>query len=147
VGGTTTARPFESNAIELERRGVRFLVRIITKMCEAITSRMPVGYEDETGFHYGVAEARLIPIRTGRIPNRSPRETCLKARRVAMRVPNFDSADSRFLNGMLHPYILSGCRPNPKSRVRYYTPDSDLCGGGTGGSSGPYRDQLLKGNF
>jgi hypothetical protein len=91
ASGTTTARPCESNTIELERRGARFLVRIITKVCAAITSRMPVGYEDETGFHYGVAEAQPILIRTGRIPNRSPRETCLKARRVVMRVPNFGS--------------------------------------------------------
>jgi hypothetical protein len=64
--GTTTARPFESNAIELEKRGAGFLVRLITKVCETITSRMPVGYEDEAGFHFGVAEARLIPIRTAR---------------------------------------------------------------------------------
>jgi hypothetical protein len=75
--GTTTALPLESNAIEIEWRGVRFLVRIITKMCETIISRVPVGYEDETGFHYGLAEARLIPLRTGRIPNRSPRESVL----------------------------------------------------------------------
>jgi hypothetical protein len=74
VSGTATALPFESNALEIEWFGVRFQVRIITKMCAAITSRMPVGYEDETGFHYGVAEARLIPVRTGRIPNRSPRK-------------------------------------------------------------------------
>jgi hypothetical protein len=58
---------------------------------------MPVGYEDETGFHYGVAEAQPILIRTGRIPNRSPRETCLKARRVVMRVPNFDSGGQSLL--------------------------------------------------
>jgi len=69
AGGTTTALPCERNAIEIEWREASFLVRIITKVCEAITSRMPVGYEDETGFHYGVAEARLIPIRTGRNPN------------------------------------------------------------------------------
>jgi hypothetical protein len=67
--GTTTVRPFKNNAIQLERRGAGFLVRIITKVFAAITFRMPVGYEDETGFHYGVAEARLIPIRAGRIPN------------------------------------------------------------------------------
>jgi hypothetical protein len=60
-------------------------------VCKAINFRVPVGYEDETSFHYGVAEARPILIRTSRIPNRSPRETCLKARRVVMRVPNFDS--------------------------------------------------------
>lgn len=110
AGGTTTALPCERNAIEIEWRGVRFLVRIITKVCAAITSRMPVGYEDEPGFHYGVAEAQLCLIRTGRIPNRSPRETCLKARRVAMRVPNFDSGGQSFLKrdvSSLHPVRLS----------------------------------------
>ena len=56
ASGTTMALPFESNALENEWRGVGFLVRITTKMCEAITSRVPVGYENETGFHSGVAE-------------------------------------------------------------------------------------------
>ena len=74
VSGTATALPFESNALEIEWSGVTFCVQIIKKTCEAITSRMPVGYEYEAGFHYGLAEARLIPIRTGRIPNRSPRK-------------------------------------------------------------------------
>ena len=77
AGGTTTVVPFERNVLEIEGRGVRLLARIVAKMCEAITSVAPVGYEDEAGFHYGVAEARLIPIRTGRIPNRSPRECFL----------------------------------------------------------------------
>ena len=75
ASGTTTALPFESNAIEIEWREVRFPVRIITKVCKDITFRVPVGYEDETGFHYGVAEAQPFFIRTGRIPNRSPRES------------------------------------------------------------------------
>jgi len=65
----TTALPVESNAFEIEWRGVRFLVRIITKMCEAITFGVPAGHEDETGFHYGAAEARLLPVRTGLIRN------------------------------------------------------------------------------
>jgi hypothetical protein len=69
ASGTAKALPCESNPIELEWRGVRVLVRIIAKVCEAITSRMPVGYENETGFHYGVAEARLIPIRPGAARN------------------------------------------------------------------------------
>ncbi len=30
-----------------------FPVRIIGKVCAAIASRVPVGYEDEAGFHYG----------------------------------------------------------------------------------------------
>ena len=66
---TTTALPSKRNGLEIEWRATRFLVRIITKISETITSRMPVGYEDETGFHYGVAEARLIPIRAGRRAN------------------------------------------------------------------------------
>jgi hypothetical protein len=77
ASGTTKALPCESNAIELEWREVRFPVRIITKVCEAIASRMPVGYEDETGFHYGVAEAQPILIQSGHIPNRSPSESFL----------------------------------------------------------------------
>jgi hypothetical protein len=32
----------------------RFPVRIIAKLFSAVESRIPVGYEDETGFHYGV---------------------------------------------------------------------------------------------
>jgi hypothetical protein len=33
---------------------VRFPVRIITKLRAAIETRVPVGYEDETGFHYSL---------------------------------------------------------------------------------------------
>ena len=112
VNGTTTAPPFEGNAPGIEWRGVRFLVRIITKMCEAITFRMPVGCEDETGFHYGVAEARPLLIQTGRIPNRSPCETCFKARQVAMRVPNFDSGGQSSLQRDASSPQPDGCRPN-----------------------------------
>jgi hypothetical protein len=119
VRGTTTALPFESNALEIEWRGARFLVRIITKMCEAITSPVPVGHEDETGFHYGVAAPRPFLIRTGRIPNRSPRETCFKARRIAMRVPNFDSGGQSFFNrDGFHPGPTGGCRPNHSRLIR-----------------------------
>ena len=32
---------------------VRFPVRIIAKLRAAIEARAPVGYEDESGFHYG----------------------------------------------------------------------------------------------
>jgi hypothetical protein len=60
------ALPFESNALKIEWRGVGLLARIITKTSEAITSRVRVGFEDETGFHYGVAEAQPVLIRTGR---------------------------------------------------------------------------------
>jgi len=33
---------------------VSFPVRIIAKLCAAIEARAPVGYEDETGFHYSM---------------------------------------------------------------------------------------------
>jgi hypothetical protein len=33
---------------------VSFPVRIIAKMRAAIEARVPVGYEDETGFHYSL---------------------------------------------------------------------------------------------
>ncbi|MGD0744061.1 MAG: hypothetical protein ABSA45_02805 [Verrucomicrobiota bacterium] len=33
-------------------------VRIVTKMCGAMESQVPVGYEDEGGFHYGAEMAR-----------------------------------------------------------------------------------------
>ena len=36
---------------------VRFPVRIIAKLRAAIEARVPVGYEDETGFHYGADAA------------------------------------------------------------------------------------------
>jgi hypothetical protein len=32
---------------------VRYPVRIIAKLRAAIEARVPVGYEDESGFHYG----------------------------------------------------------------------------------------------
>jgi hypothetical protein len=43
----TMAMPFESNVIEN-----------VEKFFKVITFRVPVGYEDETGFHYGVAKAQ-----------------------------------------------------------------------------------------
>jgi len=52
AGGTTTACRFE--ATPMEANGAESgSCPVITKMCEAITSRMPVGYEDETGFITG----------------------------------------------------------------------------------------------
>jgi len=46
--------PVGPSAIEVTWHEVRFPVRIMTKLYNAIESRIPVGYEDETGFHYGV---------------------------------------------------------------------------------------------
>jgi len=42
------------SAIEVKWHDVRFPVRIAAKLYSAIESRIPVGYEDETGFHYGI---------------------------------------------------------------------------------------------
>jgi len=33
---------------------VNFPVWVIAKLCAAIEARVPVGYEDETGFHYSL---------------------------------------------------------------------------------------------
>jgi hypothetical protein len=77
VSGTTTALPFESKALEIEWSGARYWVRIIKQACEAIASQVPAGYEDATGFHYGVAEPQPLLIRTGRNPNRSSRQSFL----------------------------------------------------------------------
>jgi hypothetical protein len=35
-------------------QAVRFPVRIIAKLRAAIEARVPVGYEDKTGFHYSL---------------------------------------------------------------------------------------------
>jgi hypothetical protein len=45
-----------SSAITLQvaRYEVSFPVRIIAKLRAAIEARVPVGYEDETGFHYSL---------------------------------------------------------------------------------------------
>jgi hypothetical protein len=43
-----------SNPLRIARHEVRFPVRIIAKLRAAIESRVPVGYEDETGFHYSM---------------------------------------------------------------------------------------------
>ena len=52
-------RTTKDRAIKVEWHPTTFLVRIVTKVCQAIASRVPVGYEDETGFHYGVANTPL----------------------------------------------------------------------------------------
>ena len=46
-----------NGAIKSDWHPVGFLVCIVTKVWEAVLSRVPVGYEDATGFHHGVAEA------------------------------------------------------------------------------------------
>jgi hypothetical protein len=42
-----------SNPLRMAWHEVRFTVRIIAKLRAAIEARVPVGYEDKSGFHYG----------------------------------------------------------------------------------------------
>jgi hypothetical protein len=43
-----------SNALRIAWQEVRFPVRIIEKLYAALETWVPVGYEDETGFHYSM---------------------------------------------------------------------------------------------
>ncbi|MGA2179687.1 MAG: hypothetical protein ABSH15_08920 [Verrucomicrobiota bacterium] len=43
-----------ASTLRIAWREVRFPVRIIAKLRAAIEARAPVGYEDETGFHYSL---------------------------------------------------------------------------------------------
>ena len=43
-----------ANTLRIAWHEVRFPVRIIAKLRAAIEARVPVGYEDETGFHYSL---------------------------------------------------------------------------------------------
>jgi hypothetical protein len=47
-------RPLTFGGIITAAHEAWFSVRIIAKLRAAIASQAPVGYEDETGFHYGV---------------------------------------------------------------------------------------------
>jgi hypothetical protein len=43
-----------ARTVQIAWQEVSFPVRIIAKLRAAIEARVPVGYEDETGFHYGL---------------------------------------------------------------------------------------------
>jgi len=43
----------KTGAIRMGWHPARHLVRIFAKVWEAILSRVPVGHEDATGYHYG----------------------------------------------------------------------------------------------
>jgi hypothetical protein len=43
-----------AGSLRIAWHAVRFPVRIIAKLRAAIETRVPVGYEDETGFHYSL---------------------------------------------------------------------------------------------
>ena len=60
----------------------------------------------------GTRQFALSSLPNLRFPNRSPRQTCFKARPVAMRVPNFDSGGQSPLQRDASSPQLGGCRPN-----------------------------------
>jgi len=43
-----------ASSLRIAWHEVRFPVRIVAKLRAAIEARAPVGYEDETGFHYSL---------------------------------------------------------------------------------------------
>ena len=43
-----------AGSLRIAWHAVRFPVRIMQKLRAAIETRVPVGYEDETGFHYSL---------------------------------------------------------------------------------------------
>jgi hypothetical protein len=53
----TKPLPSEGNIMRIAGLGVGFPVRSLVKLCGVIESRVPFGYEDEEGFHYGASSA------------------------------------------------------------------------------------------
>lgn len=49
----TVPVPSDGNIMRIAGHKVGFPVGITTKLCGMIESQVPVGYEDEGGFHYG----------------------------------------------------------------------------------------------
>jgi len=49
----TKPLPSDGEIMRNARRNAALPVRIVAKLCGAIESQVPVGYEDEGGFHYG----------------------------------------------------------------------------------------------
>jgi hypothetical protein len=99
--------------IKMECHPAGFLARMVAKVRQAIASRVPVGYEDATGFHHGVAEVPLPVIRTRRIRNQPSVKTCLKARWIAMRASNLNSGGQLVLQW--DSSSLPPCRLSPES--------------------------------
>jgi len=47
----------DSNIMRIAGHQVGLPLRIIAKLCDVIESQVPIGYEDEGGFHYGANPA------------------------------------------------------------------------------------------
>ncbi len=51
--GQTMPLPSDGNIMRIAGHKVGLPVRIVAKFCGVIESQVPIGYEDEGGFHYG----------------------------------------------------------------------------------------------
>jgi hypothetical protein len=65
----TFNHPLKLSRIFLPRKVFTGIHRIATKFLVALISKIPVGYEDETGFHYGIQ----MPSRRSPKLSRSPK--------------------------------------------------------------------------
>ena len=100
----------KNGVIRMERHSARFLVRLATKVCTAIVSRVPGGYADETGFHRDVVEVPSPAIGSSRIRHRLSGKGCLQGRWKAMRILNLNSGRQLVLqwdSSSLPPFRLS----------------------------------------
>jgi hypothetical protein len=52
-GDETMPRTDDGSAFRIEGHNVGLSVRIVAKLCRVMKFQVPVGYEDEAGFHYG----------------------------------------------------------------------------------------------
>jgi hypothetical protein len=52
--GEQTMSSSSASTLQIVWQEVGFPVRVIMKLRAAFAARVPVGYEDETGFHYGL---------------------------------------------------------------------------------------------
>ena len=109
----TAQSTINNGAPGLERRPAGLLGRLAAKIWAAITSRVLVGYEDETGFHYGAAQVSTPVVRARCIRNRATGKPCLQARWKAIRTHNLDSG--RRLVLQWDSSSLPPCRLSPES--------------------------------
>ena len=117
-----TPRPaVTADAAQNERRPAGLLLRIAARIFAAIAVRVPVGFEDETGFHYGAAAAPSPGAGASRALDRPADNTRLQARWRAVPARNFDSGGQLVLqwdSSSLPPCQLSpgslSTKPNPR---------------------------------